>query len=210
MKKQIVVKISTNAKDLRIKHFKCMAFVPANEFKQAKESLFFLAAFLNLRYNQMLDFKASDIKKMTAAALNALSKLDLVTDLPKELTLAGTTYYLVDPKSIGIGWHIDFNNCSIEKDPVRLACLFYVQKDYNYSDVDANGNIVYPIDSRHKIFEEHFPLNIFIKASGFFLSRSLHSIRKSMVLENQKTKTKISLIGKILNPLNGRQRLRPS
>ncbi len=208
-KKQIEVKMPAGPKDLRIKHFHSMGLAPVNDFTHADEGLYFLAAFLGLRYNQVLDFLVDDVKKMTALALSALSKMDLKSELPKEITLDGQKFYLVEPDKIGIGWHIDFKNCNITKDPVRMACLFYLQKGFNYSDVDENSNITHPIDSRYKLFEEHFPLDLFIRACSFFLKRSLNSIRRALVIESQKKlRSRISLAKKTTNPFNGKRLLR--
>lgn len=210
MKPQIEIKMSKNPKDLRIRHFQSMSLAPENGFSHAQEGMFFLASFLGLRYQQLLDFKAADIKRMTGIALAALSKLDLTSALPKEIVIAGTSYYLVEPNKVGIGWHIDFRNCSIIKDPVRMACMFYLQKGYNYSDADENGNIRFPIDSRYKPFEEHFPLDLFIRASGFFLKRSLHSILRTTLIETTQKRVQISLVARLINPFSGRQPLKPS
>lgn len=208
--KEIEVRIPTNPKDLRIKHFKSMSFFSASqtEFKTIQESMFFLSAFTGLPYNVLMDFRAADIKKMAAAALNAISKLDLISKLPEEIKLAGTTYYLVQPDKVGIGWHIDFKSCNIEKDPVRLACMFYLQKGYNYSDVDENGNIKFPIDSRYKVFEEHFPLDLFIRTAGFFLSRLISSTQKELLAETKGIRKRISLARVIMNPSSGKRLLK--
>lgn len=210
MKTQKEIGIPTSPKDLRIRHFRSMAFAPSEGFNRIQEGLLFLASFTGLRYNQLLDFKPDDIKDIQRIALRTLSKMDLVSKLPEEVVLAGTSYYLVHPDKVGIGWHIDFKACNIEKDPVRLACLFYVQKGYNYSDVDENGNITYPIDSRYKVFEEHFPLEIFLRAANFFLKRSLNLVRKSLVIETISMRTRISLAARVINPLSGKQLLKLS
>lgn len=198
------------AKELRIKHFKSMTHVPAEGFSNSQDSLPFLAEFLNLNYNQVLDFRQRDVDKMVRLAVKALARMDLTSKLPKEITLGGTKFVLVDPDSIGIGWHIDFKSCSISKDPVRLACLFYVQEGYNYSDVDQNGNITYNIASRYELFEREFPLDLFIRSSNFFLKRSLTSIKRSTVIEiaQKKAKNKISSAIRSLNLLNGKRPLK--
>lgn len=213
MKKQIEISIPTNAKDLRIKHFASMALVPINEVMHGEEGLYFLSSFTGLRYNKLLDFGVDDIRKMIATARATLSKMQLSDKLPEQITIAGTSYILVNPNKVGIGWHIDFNNGAkknwISKDPVRLACLFYLQEGFNYSDVDENDNIKFPIDSRYEIFKEHFPLELFIPACGFFLNQSINSIRKSMV-NALPWRSQISLAAKEINPLRGKKLLRLS
>lgn len=205
------VKIPTNAKGLRIKHFASMSYVPQEDFKDEGESLLFLAEFTGLGYNKMLDFTVKDIKKMTATAIKAMASMDLVSPLPKTIKLDGQVFNLVDPDKAGIGWHIDFKNSSIKKDPVRLACLFYLPDGYSYSDVDENGNIKFPIASRYELFEKEFPLDIFIRCANFFLKRSLTSTKRSMVIEiaNQKA-NKISMGLKVLNLFNGKRPLKQS
>ena len=205
------VKIPTTAKGLRIRHFSSMSMVPDDGFKEDYDSLLFLAEFTGLGYNRMLDFTLKDIKKMTSTATKALATMDIRSKLPKNITLKDQTFYLVDAEKVGIGWHIDFGNTSIVKDPVKLACLFYLQENYNYSDVDANGNILYPIASRYELFKEEFPLDLFIRCSNFFLKRSLTSIERSMVREiAQKNPRKISTGMAVLNLFNGKARLKLS
>jgi hypothetical protein len=210
-------KIPTNAKGLRIKHFASMSYVPQEKAENEKEldeseSLLFLAEFTGLGYNKMLDFTVSDIKKMTATAMKALATMDLVSELPKTIKLGGQSFYLVDPEKVGIGWHIDFKKASIVKDPIRLACLFYIPEGYNYSDVDENGNIKFPIASRYTLFRDEFPLDLFIRCSNFFLKRSLTSTKRSMVREIaiKKKTNRISSGLRVLNLLNGKRLLRRS
>lgn len=202
----IEVKMPAGPQDLRIKNFHSMQHIPEGGFKKTRDSILFLAEFTGLKYGQILDFTSSDVDKMTSLAVKALSKMDLISKLPKEIVLKGQTFELVDPEKIGIGWHIDFEGCSIQKDPVRLACMFYVQKGFNYSDVDQNGNITYPIASRYELFEQEFPLDLFIRSSNFFLKRSLTSIKRSMAIEVAKSKAshKISFLLRSLNLFNGR------
>lgn len=206
------VKIPTSAKGLRIRHFSSMPMVPEDGFKQDYDSLLFLAEFTGLGYNRMLDFTLKDIKTMRDTALKAMATMDIVSKLPKSITLKDQTFYLVDPDKVGIGWHIDFNNSSIKKDPVRLACLFYLQEGYSYSDVDENGNIKFTIASRYELFKEEFPLDLFIRCSNFFLKRSLASTERSMVREIAKTKAvnKISTGIQVLNLFSGKRRLKLS
>jgi hypothetical protein len=202
----IEVKIPTSAKGLRIRHFNSMSMLPEEGFDNAQDGLVFLSDFLGLRYNQVLDFTKKDVEKMLEACIKAFTGLDLISEVPKELILDGQKFYLVDPDKVGIGWHIDFSKQDIVKAPVRLACLFYLPEGFNYSDVDVNGNITQPIDSRVALFEEHFPLELFIRAAGFFLKKLLESEMRSTVLSLAKNKQTRSLkhLKKILNLSRGK------
>lgn len=205
--KQIEVRLPRNSKELRIKHFASMAMLPVKDFSTDRDRILFLSEFLGLHYNEVLRFRISDIAKMAKHAAKAISKMDLTSALPETIELKGQRFCLVDPDKIGIGWHIDFSATSIKKDPVRLACLFYVPEGFNYSDVDQNGNLEHPIASRYDLFEREFPLDLFIRSSDFFLRKSLHSIRRSMVQESARKKLRktISSAVKRLNPFNGKR-----
>lgn len=208
----IELRMPASSKELRIKHFNSMSMIPENGFNDENGGLLFLAEFTGLQYNRILDFTMKDIGKMITLAVKALSTMDVTSKLPKTISLKGQEFYLVEPDKVGIGWHIDFKNSSIVKDPVRLACLFYLPKGYSYSDVDENGNILYPLSSRHELFENEFPLDLFIRCSNFFLKRSLTSIKRSTVIEiaRSKTKNQISSGIKILNLFNGKRLLKRS
>lgn len=201
------VKMPAGAKDLRIKHFKSLAVVPTEGRMDEQTQILFLADFLGLRYNQILDFRKRDVRKMIELALSAISKMDLTSKLPETITLGGKQFYRADPDKVGIGWQIDFKATQIKKDPVRLACLFYLPVGYNYSDMDVNGNITHPIDSRYELFEQEFPLDLFIRAANFFLIRYLNSMKVSTVAELWRTKAKgrTSSLIRSLNPFSGKQ-----
>lgn len=206
------VKIPTNHKGLRIRHFDSVSMVPEGGFKRPEDSLVFLAEFTGLRYNQLLDFTLEDICRMTITATKALAGMDLTSALPDSIVLGGKEFYKVDPEKAGIGWHIDFSNTSIKKDPVRLACLFYLPKGFKYSDVDENGNITHPIASRKELFEQEFPLDLFIRSANFFLKSSLVLMKKSMVkeiaLRPMKARERISSLIQVPNLLNGKNQLK--
>lgn len=219
MKAAIEVKLPAGPQDLRIRHFGSMGHVPHEGLKtlgrrlgeilriSRNQQVVFLSEFLGLKYNQTLDFTVKDIDKMNSLAIRALSRMDLTKKLPESIVLRKQKYVLVDPDKVGIGWHIDFGACDIKKDPVRLACLFYLPEGFNYSDTDQNGNITHPISSRYDIFAEDFPLELFCIASAFFLKKSLVSIRRSTVLEiaTSKSKQRISTLLRSLSPLNGKR-----
>lgn len=206
MKKVIEVTISTDPKKMRIRQLKAVSLAPVKGFNRIEEALYFLAEFTGLKHHQLLDFKIEDIKTMVVKALEAVASLDLTSALPQTIKIEGTKYCLVDPDKVGIGWHIDFKSCNIEKNPVRMACLFYLPEGFNYSDVDENGNIKYPIDSRHDVFDKHFPLDLFLRCCDFFLQRSLHSMKKQVISEQPTLKKKIELAANLISLTSGSKR----
>lgn len=117
---------------------------------------------------------------------------------PKEITINGKTYELVNPEKIGVGWHIDWANGDIEKDPVRMACLMYYPKGAIYGEVDAYDNLINPIKDRYKEFENHLPI-INIPRGIQFLQRFVTSTKRY-------TDKEIMLLkARKLNPFNGRK-----
>jgi len=209
----VEARIPTKGKNLRIRHFESMHVLPLEEgFRTIRQRALFLSAFVGQHYNRMLQFKEEEIIKMSDTARTAFARMDVTSELPEKVTLKGQTFCLVDPDKIGIGWHIDFSNCPIAKDPVKLACLFYVQEGYNYSDVDENNNIVYPISSRYELFAEEFPLELFLRSADFFLRKSLKSTKRTLMVKiaAMKMQRRISFLIPHLNPFNGRSRSKQS
>lgn len=202
----VEARIPKHAKDLRIRHFSSLHVLPLEEgFKTDKERILFLSEFTGLGYNKTLQFPQMDVIKMSDAARNAIARMKVTGDPDAEIVLGKQTFCLVDPEKVGIGWHIDFANSPIAKDPVRLACLFYLPEGYNYSDVDENNNIIYPISSRYDLFAEEFPLELFIHAADFFL-RKLHDSTKKQAMERIKSLPMRERINLLLRSSSGKRR----
>jgi hypothetical protein len=211
MKKQNTVAIAIKGKDLRIKHFKALSSLPQQGFNDMREVLLFLQDFTGLTYNQLLNFTKKDIDAMALAAIKSCAEVGALIEarkglLPQQIIIKQVNYLLVDPTKVGIGWHIDFGQCNINIDPVQMACLFYLPEGYNYSDVDQNGNITQPILNRYDIFAENFPLDLFVQASAFFLTRSLKLTSLMLQVETAKrvTQKKINWVINKLRRKSGR------
>lgn len=194
-------RMPNGAKELRIKHFGSMAVLPSNGFQSDRDKILFLSEFTGLPYNKILDFTVGDIQKMVLLATKGIAQMNLAAPLPKTIVLKGQRFNLVDPDKIGIGWHIDYQNSSIKKDPVKLACLFYVPEGFNYSDVDENGNLTHPRDARYDLFADEFPLDLFIRCASFFLRKSLRSTWKLTARSLAQHRT-IKRIGSVLRSLH--------
>jgi hypothetical protein len=118
---------------------------------------------------------------------------------PKVINLGGNEFELINPSKVGIGWHIDFANIDIEKDPVKAACLFYYPKGVKYGVTDENKNLLHPIRSRYNLVEREMDLQTFMSASAFFLRK----IKKSMMLSMESQKATNRIV-KVLERLSGR------
>lgn len=139
-----------------------------------------------------------DIVKMTAHINGLYANFDVNKRPPKDITINGKVYEMVNPEKIGVGWHMDWSHLDIESDPVRMACLMYYPKGAIYGDVDEYDNLLNPIKDRYNDFENHFPLQTFLEASDFFLERFVQSAKRytgSQILISKARK---------LNPFNGK------
>lgn len=179
------IKAPKSVNDLRIKH------LPALLDERYQNDLTQLA--LNDQLDIMLDFVSKlclvdkrklltvdykDLMKVYNHCANLFNGIDFKKTPPKEITIKGKHYKLVDVDRVSTGWHADFSKIDTEKDHVRMACLFYIPKDSNYSELDSTGNLKDRIADRYKDFEEDFDLITFMQASGFFLRKLMRSQRE--------------------------------
>jgi hypothetical protein len=193
------IKAPKTVKDLRIKHFAALSH-PAMEAQPDLEGMaLFISEALELPYDTVLECDLPDMLQVYHHLCAVYSHIR-IQDPPKEITLAGVEYRRIDPHKDGTGWHIDFSKSDIKEDPVRLACLFYYPKAAKkYGEKDQNGNLLYPIASRYDIFKEHFPLEVFINSTAFFLTKIERLARRSM--ETRRVEKKLI---ELLRPMSGR------
>lgn len=173
------IKAPKTVNDLRIRHFGAISH-PAIEAEPDLEGMcLFISEALAVPYDLVLEFSVSDVRAIYIHMGLLYAQITL-GDPPKEITLAGVDYRLIDPHKEGTGWHIDFSKADIKADPVRMACLFYYPKAAKkYGEKDANGNLLYPIADRYDAFRDHLPLEVFLNASAFFLQKTERSMRLS-------------------------------
>ncbi len=177
--KELRLPKSTN--DLRIKHFKILSD-PMYQGNMSFEMVVkFMADFTGEHVNDIRTIYPDILMKAFDHVQTIFSGLHIGTP-PKTLTLGGVEFELVDPNKVGIGWHIDFSNIDIDKDPVKKACLFYYPKGVKYGVTDENKNLLHPIRSRYTLIEREMPLDVFMSAAAFFLLK----IKKSMTLSMEK------------------------
>mgnify|MGYP003509840211 FL=1 len=192
------IKLPKSSKDLRIKHLK-----PIQSDKYLGQldlplMVEFISDFTGVSKNKLMRIDYRDIVKMTAHINGLYANFDVNKRPPKEITINGKMYEMINPEKVGVGWHMDWSHLDIESDPVRMACLMYYPKGAIYGDVDEYDNLLNPIKDRYNDFENHFPLQTFLEASDFFLERFVQSAKRytgSQILINQARK---------LNPFNGK------
>jgi hypothetical protein len=195
------LKLPKTTDDLRINHFMTLATFSERKMNNLNDAVEMVADFMGVHVNQIKTLDYKDVIKMYHHICWLYSEIK-ITDPKKEIELNGEVFELVNPEKTGIGWHIDFEGCDIEKDPVRLACMYYFPKGQIYGATDENHNIINPIASRRDTIEHHLKLQDFINCNAFFLRR----FEKSMSLYTAKLRA-INWIKKNLNFLIGKKQL---
>ena len=177
-------------KDLRIKHFNALSNGAIDEVKTLEDVVKFMALFIGCSEQSLLEISRVDLVAMYDHVVNLFEDFKPRNYPPKELTINGKTYYLADPEKVATKWHIDFGISSknIDKNPVQLACLFYIPEGV-YGRRDENGNIINSIKERYIDFELHFPLTTFLECCSFFLQKSQKSITRSTLKKQASQRT---------------------
>lgn len=191
------IKLPKKTKDLRIEHFKALQnpYFLTEEKLDIMDQLEFIHLFSGVSRSKLKQINVNDISKMFSHIVSLYAGIK-VEKPAKEITLNGIEFELVNPEKVGVGWHADFSKGDMKKDAVYFGCLFYFPKGQLYGAVDENDNLLNPIADRYEIIKEHMPLDVFMNASAFFLTK----IKKSMMLSVQKAKTR-KVLEKMLSPL---------
>jgi hypothetical protein len=112
---------------------------------------------------------------------------------PLELTINGKVYerILSEKGKTNGGWYIDVKTYAEEfkERPELIPALNYIEKGMQYSQTDKKGHTLNPTSERAEIFKEHFPANVFIDLSTFFLEilKSLTNDSLDSLLEKAQT-----------------------
>lgn len=177
--KYIEIKAPKSLNDLRIQHLEALT---NDKFKQnnlnLEDILKFISIVTTATLNELKKVNLSELKEVYSHCIGIFSEYK-ITEPQQEIELLGVTYELINPKKVGVGWHIDVSNSDIKKEPARLAALMYIEKGTNYGDLDQNGNMVHSNQDRQKIFEKHLPLPIYLNLVSFFLRKSIELISNS-------------------------------
>jgi hypothetical protein len=192
------IKLPNKTKDLRIEHFNALQnpYFLTEEKLDIMDQLEFIHLFTNISRPKLKRINATDIAKMFSHIVRLYSGIK-VAKPPKEITLNGIKFELINAEKVGVGWHADFSKGDMKKDPTYFGCLFYFPKGQLYGAVDENDNLLNPIADRYEIIKEHMPLDVFMNASAFFLTK----IKQSMLISVQKARAR-KTIEKMLSPLN--------
>jgi len=184
-----LVKLPKSIKDLRIKHFDALTDERVEiENPTLLDKCYFISKFTGSDLFTIKSFSMREVEKMFEHILLVFEGFKPKAMPPKEITLNGNVYELVNPEKVATSWHIDMTNKDIQKDAVELACMFYFPKGSIYGAVDVNKNFLNPLKDRYTDFQMHMELTTFMEANAFFLSNWSRSTRISMEKRNSKLK----------------------
>lgn len=193
--KYINIKAPKSMNDLRIEHLTALTNPKFTTGElDLNDIIEFLSVLTSGTVNELKKVNISELKDIYVHCIGLFENYK-VTEPEKEIEVLGQKYELVDPKKVGVGWHIDVSNSDMQANPARLVALMYIEKGTNYGDLDQNGNMIYSNQEREKIFKQHLPLPIYLNVVSFFLRQSI-VLTKSFT-ENPK-RTKIRLIRNLL------------
>jgi hypothetical protein len=193
------IKLPKDKTGLRIKHLPILcderlsADVPTMSLK-----IDVLHRFTGLPKPSIHRIDGKDLSKMFTHLMTIIASIDRDAIPPKEITLDGQTFTLVDFEKVGSGWHADVEESNFDIDPVRLACICYIPKGTFYGEVDQNQNLLYPIASRWQLFHDHLHLETFIQLNAFFLRKfnlSMNAFIKKARKMIRRRKRKAAMIG---------------
>lgn len=200
------IRLPKTSKDLRIKHFKALRSLESELPRTMSDLIEFIALFSGDEISKIKSkVSKNDLIKMYKHIIGLFEDFKIMNP-PKEITLKGKVFELIDPEKVGIGWHIDYEKANLKEDPIRVACLFYFSKGEIYGAVDENKNLINPIKDRYNLIENELPLITFLECNAFFLRKLHKSMMISTLKEKANLKTK-EIITKAQNYLNGKRSL---
>ena len=203
------IRLPKTSKDLRIKHFKALRSLESELPRTMIELIEFIALFSGEPVSKIKAVVTKDDLIRMYTHIVSIFEDFKVMNPPKEITLKGRVFELVDPEKVGVGWHIDYEKANITEDPIRVACLFYFPKGEIYGAVDENKNLINPIKDRYNLIENELPLITFLECNAFFLRR----FHKSMMLSTQRKKVSLKtseIITRVQSYLSGKKSLTES
>lgn len=198
------IRIPKAKKDLRIRHFKAINESVFSDNPTLSEKVVFLADLTSTPLYEIKQLKQKDVDILYRTSLMSFAGFKLNDKPPKEITLDGQEFELIDPNKVSAGWHIDYGNTDLVNDQVRKACLYYFPKGETYGATDDNGNLLNPIKERLETIKEHLPLQAYLEADAFFLNK-LHRSTKQQVIKQRAAIKGANIRAKVLSLFGKKQ-----
>lgn len=193
------IKLPKDKTGLRIKHLPVLCDERLSaEVATMSLKIDVLHKFTGLPKPNLHVINGADLSKLFAHLMTIIASINRDALPPKEITLDGQEFTLVDFEKVGSCWHADVEESNFDIDPVRLACICYIPKGTFYGEIDQNQNLLYPIASRWQLFHDHFELETFIQLNAFFLRKfnlSMNAFIKKARKTIRRRRRKAAMIG---------------
>lgn len=90
----------------------------------------------------------------------------------KSVEVDGREYKFVKEFSLMSGaWWQFVRMTDFEESPITMFSLCYIEKGMKYAQKGTHDIIENPTSNRDEIFQEHLPLDLFLRLNGFFLRK---------------------------------------
>jgi hypothetical protein len=177
--KYINIKAPKTINDLRIKHLSALTNPKFQKDLTLELMIDFVSIITDANKTDLRNVYANKIKEVFTHCVDLFKGFKIAK--PKEqIIIEGQLFDLVDPKKVGVGWHIDVSNSDFTAQPSRLVALMYIEHGTTYGELDENMNMKYPAAKRMELFEKHLPLPMYLNCVDFFLRQSLRSMNSFM------------------------------
>lgn len=207
--KKFEIKIPQKAIDLKVEHENVLRLFQDDFDSSLNGKLKLIQLMSGVRLSDLRLMSVNDVNYVFNTCISVLSNFRVNEKPQQTIVLGGKEFELIDPHKVSTAWHIDFNQSikvnKADKDPVWMACMFYFPKGEIYGEVDGNENLIHPIRDRYELFKNEMPLQAYIEAKAFFLTKLQKSINRYMAKERAKKAT-LKVVNKI-NRLRGKEQL---
>lgn len=200
------IKLPKDKHALRIRHLN--AFVDerlSSDVATTSLKVDVLHKFTGISKPRLYQVLPNDLTKLFKHLISIFVSIDETKAPPKEIEVGGQKFVLVDFEKAPSCWHADNEESDYVIDPVRLACICYIPKGSFYGQLDQHDNMVYPIRSRHELFTEEFPLEVYCQLSAFFLrkfNKSMSVFTAKWTKKIRRQKRRASFIGSTFGRLS--------
>lgn len=186
------LKAPKTIKDMRLRHLAAYTSKDwlENSDNPTEETVVnFLATFFGHTPELIWSCDWGDLKKVYNHCIKIFGSFEMKAP-PKEITVKGIEYQLVNFKRPTAAWMADVSLADFQKHPWKVAAISYIPKGTTYGEIDEHQNVRYPMSSREEDFKEHFPMDTWLQLQAFFLRRFERSIGKHMAIQRAKRKGK--------------------
>ena len=133
-----------------------------------------VSVFSGVNYDEILSADIRDIKNVYEGCIKVFESYSKKRP-PKTITVHGKKYrrLLIEEGRTSGGWYVDMRVMSKEfqTKPELMASLSYIEEGMSYAEKDKDGHVLNPSRERAQIFADHFPADVYLDLTAFFLDR---------------------------------------